>query len=442
MIIQYLKVSSVQICKLLFLVTIFLAHSASAQDSQVISVTPPLFQMSAMPGDPFQSVVKVVNGNKYPMTVFTEVVNFEAVGESGQGRFIPILGGEKTTLASWIEIDKGPYVIEPEQSKEIPFFVAIPSDASPGGHYAAILVTTEPPKEYEEQQAVFTSQAVTSLFFLRIEGDVHELATIREFSVLDTLIDKPSAEFSLRFENKGNVHLQPRGDIVITNMWGTERGRIPVNYQTHFGNVLPVSIRDFKFTWESEFEMSDIGRYKAIATLAYGENGVKSVSATTYFWIIPLKATLITLLILGLCIAFIVWMVRAYIRKMLILAGVDPDKTQEEQVIAQEVLQKTTTKTSTHKPRVSEPIQTGVLDLRKRLETVHESVDVLSTMYTFVLSYKKFFISIFVLILMFIGLVFYISSATEERDNYTITIDENGTSTTLDGSEINTGEGN
>jgi uncharacterized membrane protein len=386
-----------------------------AEGSQSLSVTPPLFQLSVLPGDIWQSSVKIVNVNPYPLTVYAEVVNFAPTGEGGQGRFIPILekSENKATIAEWIEMGSGPYTIAPEQTSDLSFFVEVPKDAAPGGHYAAILITTQPSAPTNgEVLSVQTAQTVTSLFFVRIEGDVDENGLIREFRTTKSFLPRPEAEFSLRFENKGNVHLQPKGDIVITNMWGTERGIIPVNYQTHFGNVLPNSIRDFTFVWKSEFGIADVGRYKAIATLAYGENGVKSVTTTTYFWVIPIKATLITVVTLALFIALIVWMIKAYVRRMLTLAGVD--------VTASEELKGSTL----NYKKVSAPLRSGVLDLRQRLSDVEESIDMLSTIIQFVLQYKKFFISVVVLIGIFISAVLYISNATNKDKNYEFTISE------------------
>ncbi len=408
-------------------------------DSQILSVTPPLFQLSAVPGDVWQSSVKVVNGNPYPITIYPEVVNFRAMGEAGQGKFIPILEQEidKTSLAHWIQISKGPRLIPPEQTIEVSFIVDVPKDASPGGHYAAILITTEPPQNESEKFAVQTAQTVTSLFFVRIEGDVHESGLIREFRALDSFLPRPEAEFSLRFENKGNVHLQPRGDIVISNMWGTERGIIPVNYQTHFGNVLPESIRDFKFTWKSDFSITDVGRYKAIATLGYGEDGVKSVSAVTYFWVIPVKATFITLCIVALFVGLIIWMVRMYVRRMLALAGVEVNSVKQVKTS----LTDTDSRTILIKPKVvykkvSAPLRDGVIDLRNRLSTVGEFVDGARILLRFIISYKMFFMSLAILLVIFVTTVLYFGKATEVHQNYEVIINEGEDETRIDGSDI------
>ncbi len=417
--------------KIYFLLTLvallFFGVQTNAQESQSLSVTPPLFQLSVLPGDIWQSSIKVVNVNSYPLTVYAEVVNFAPVGEVGQGRFIPIIkkSDDKVTLAEWIEIAGGPYTISPEQTSELSFFVEVPEDAAPGGHYAAILITTQPtPSDTSEALSVQTAQTVTALFFVRIEGDVNESGSIREFRAIDGLLPRPEAEFSLRFENKGNVHLQPKGDIVITNMWGTSRGIIPVNYQTHFGNVLPGSIRDFTFVWKSEFGIADVGRYKAIATLAYGENGVKSVTSIAYFWVIPVKATLITVSILALFITLIVWMIKIYVRRMLTLAGVDVDASHQEQKEIHEQKPKNTTEKALSYKKVSAPLRSGVLDLRQRLSHAEEKLDMIGTLVQFALHYKKFFVSVLVLIGIFISMALYIGKATDTSKNYEFTISE------------------
>lgn len=421
---------------LLALLVLLPAYGARA-DSQTLTVTPPLFQISVNPGQLWQSSVKVVNSNPYDLTVYAEVVNFEAQGERGQGRFVPIMHDTdtKSTLAEWIDVGPGPYTISREQTANIPFFIEVPDNAPPGGHFAAVLISTKPPKAEEGTVALGTSQAVTSLFFLRIEGDVVEHGNIREFRSLKRFYDMPTAEFSLRFENKGNVHLQPKGNIIITNMWGKERGVIPVNYQSHFGNVLPHTIRDFRFTWSGEPAFTEIGRYTAEATLAYGEAGSQSVTSYTTFWVIPVRATLITIGSLIFFIVVITFMIRLYVRRMLTLAGVDVTaKRQVETDVVHEYTSKDIRITSYK--TMTAPLTLGAKDLRSRLSGVTEFLSVFRIIGGFILSYRHFFLSLIVLILSFVGFVYYVSDATIDHRNFEVTIDEPSARQTLDAEEV------
>lgn len=428
---------------LIFLLVFFAPSAVSAQ-SLSLSVTPPLFQLSVERGDIWQSSIKVLNTNRDDLVVYAEVVNFLPEGEHGHGRFIPILDSRENTgtLAEWIDVSPGPHVIQPEQTKNINFFVDVPDDAPPGGHFAAILITTRPIDDSGEKMLLKTSQAVTSLFFVRIEGDVIEEGTIREFSMEKTFIPTPEADFILRFENKGNVHLQPRGNIVITNMWGNERGVIPINHLSHFGNVLPNSIREFNFSWKSEPSVSEIGRYKAVVTLGYGQNGIKNTSSETYFWVLPVKGTIITLGSIALFILFIAWVIRLYIRRMLALAGVDVNSLQKEEVQkdaardVEQISEPDTEVKSFATIKMSAPVRSGVSDFKNRMSGVSQSVDVVKTFFEFIWSYKLFFSSVIIITIGFIAGVLFISDASKDGKNYEVVIDRDGESTTVNSEEI------
>lgn len=402
------------------------AHFAFAQASMSISVTPPLFQLNIAPGEVWKSSLKVVNSNAFPLTVYTQLYNFEPKGEDGQGELIPRAqgeGGAIGTLADWITITTDPIVIQPEQSADVPITVSIPKEAAPGGHFAAVLTGTRPSNK-TGSSVVRTSQAVTSLFFVRVAGDIHESGTVREFSVAHTFQETPQADFSVRFQNTGNVHLQPQGDITIYNMWGKERGYIPINQRSHFGNVLPNSIRKFDFAWRGEASLADIGRYMAEVSLAYGESGRQTSTSKVYFWIIPFRATLVVLLLLFIFVSFIIWIVRRYVRRAMFLAGYEkPAKTAKVP--------------STHGARLGSkralvlPLQEGVLDLRKRMKENEAHVSVLSVLFGYVRSYYIFFVGILGIIILLCMMAWYFTDVLQKQKKYQVTIQRGDGGVTL-----------
>ncbi len=310
--------------KILLLLFFFVPVYAQAQDSITLSISPTLYDMSAEPGQEWRSNLKVINVNKFDLTVYAEVVNFAPQGEGGDGRFFPVDPTESdgSSLAEWFTITHEAIVIPREKTVEVPFSVKVPDNASPGGHFAAILVGTKPPETTPGQAKLQTAQVVTSLFFAKVAGDVIESGTIREFTTNKSIFSSPEATFTLRFENKGNVHLKPQGDIKIYNMWGEERGAIPINQYTNFGNVLPNSIRKFLLTWKGEWSASDIGRYTAVATLGYGTDEKQFTSSKTIFWVLPIK--LLSAIIISWILFFVLvtWLVRVYVKQMLSMAGI------------------------------------------------------------------------------------------------------------------------
>lgn len=324
---------SIVSCFLLGICFLFLAVPSTvlAQESLGISITPALFQMNLTPGQSWTGQLKVINPNPYEITYYASVVNFQAANEKGQPKFVPIVDEDPnasgSSLAYWIDITQEPIVLAAEKSVNLPFSITVPDSASPGGHYAAILIGQKPPKA-EGITQTSVSSFVSSLLFVRIAGDVHEEGFIREFSTGDAWYQAQEAEFNLKFENVSNVHLRPVGEIAIYNMWGKERGTIDINHTAGFGNVLPGTVRDFSFRWDGEDSVFDIGRYHAELTLQYGEDGHKNIDSTLNFWVVPLKSTLGILGGFGALIFLTVFLIRWYIKRAFKLQamalGIDP----------------------------------------------------------------------------------------------------------------------
>lgn len=400
-----------------------------AQEAVTLSISPTLYDMSAEPGQVWNSTLKVVNVNQFDLTVYAEVVNFAPRGEGGDGRFIPINDQDRTgaTMAEWFTISREPIVIPREQTIEVPFTVTVPKEASPGGHFAAILIGTKPLEREDGQAKLQTAQVITSLFFARIAGDITELGTIREFSTTKSVFGSPEATFALRFENKGNVHLQPQGEIKILNMWGEERGIIPINQFSNFGNVLPDSIRKFLFTWKGEWSIADIGRYTAIATLAYGANERQFATAETAFWVLPLQLLFWLLVGLGLFFVAMTWLIRLYVRHMLVMAGV---KIEEYEAVQR--------RTQPVRVGMHAPVRAGILDLSQRLQRHTSLRDRAATLIAFIVQYRLFFLGLLLMSGFVSALWWYLVNANTAHRPYEVTYlqSESVASTQLTSEEI------
>lgn len=399
-----------------------------AQEALSLSISPTLFEMSASPGQEWQSTLKIINSNAYELRISPSVVNFSPQGEGGQGRFTPVLSAESAgqSFAEWISIEDAVIVIPPEQTVQVPFSIQVPEDAPPGGHYAAILIGTKSEKGPEGETKVETSQVVSSLVFLRVAGDIFEQGSIREFTSLRSIYESPEVKFDLRFENKGNVHLQPRGDIKILNMWGQERGIVPINKQSLFGNVLPESIRKFTFTWSGEWSLADIGRYTAIATLAYGENERQFTSGVTNFWVIPWRALLVVILTIVAFVWFFSWLLKLYIRKMLLMAGVSP-----ELHTLKKPRQRARTKVS-----IVAPIEAGILDLRSRLSGSSGLMGTVRILWLYVRQYRLFFLAIAALLVFGYLVTLFVQSASTKERAYEVVIEGVGSNLELNSEQI------
>lgn len=425
---------------LLALLVLFVCVGAlprtAAAEALSFSITPTIFDMMAAPQQAWSSGVKVVNNNDYDITVYASAVNFTPQGERGHGSFIPVAPSDDgLTLASWMQVPNDPIVVPKESSVVVPVQISVPADASPGGHYAAIMIGTRPPVE-SGQLSIKTAQIITALFFVRVAGDVVEQGDVRTFRAAHRFVTTPNMDFLLRFENTGTVHLQPQGDIRIRNMWGRERGIIPINHESNFGNVLPDSIRLFEYAWRGEPSLLDFGHYTAELTLAYGTDVRKFETRTIGFWVIPVKPLAVALVIVLAVVWFVVRSIRAYVQYMLRMSGIDP--TQQSATLQKRyVMHDGDVRIERVPVPITEPVTAGYKDLRARLEGVHKLLDVLHVVWNFIRSYPRFFAAFGVVIVLCLGLVWYVQLVRVEQRGYEVTVDSaSGPPVTLSSEEI------
>jgi hypothetical protein len=401
-----------------------------AQESLSVTVTPPLFQLTIGPGESWSSSVKVVNNNAYDVSYAPQVVDFEAQGETGIGKFVPLIESfanepvQTGSLGSWIEVSKDPIFVKAGSSGDIPFTVRVPENADPGGHYAAIMIGPYEGENAAKGSNMKINSFVTSLLFVRIKGEIIESGRIREFSSEKALYQVPEANFTLRFENTGNTHLQPKGSITLYNMWGKERGQVQINENSNFGNVLPRSIRKYEFSWTGEKSLFDIGRYSAIVTLAYGDEGKQNASATAYFWVIPVVPALITLGIVLATGLILMWFIRRYIRRALALERMYHGVTEHPDVPDRHT-QEPMRQISTLRALV-QPLKEGVVDLRS-VRSGGEVVALETPTYVapltiggFLRKYSLFFVFLIVLIGIIGGLWLYFGTVLSPHRTFEI----------------------
>lgn len=417
--------NKVQPYALLAILTLLLPSYAFAQESGTISlsVSPTIFEMQASPEQVWPSTVRVINPNQFPLTIYATPVQFEPAGEGGGSTFTTIreLPDPAATLAGWITLGIDEVTIPPEQTAEVPFTINVPNDAPPGGHFAAILIGTRNLDEADAAAQVETAQVVTALVLLRVEGEVVEQASIRSFRATDGVVPRPKVNFELRVENSGNVHVQPQGEIKIYNMWGTERGVIPVNRTLLFGNVLPDSIRKYTFDWTGQWSLADIGRYRVEATVAYGDTGRKFMSSETHFWIIPFRELFILVTGVAGMIWLIAWGIKLYIRRMLTLSGVTPSAAPVRKVSRQRV-------------SIVAPIESSILDLRNRLSQETSWLAHAKTCLSFAMYHKIFITAVVGAIVLVCGVWWFVSTITSNDQAYAVTVN-NGQTTATTNSE-------
>ena len=148
-------------------------------------------------------------------------------------------------LANWVTVSNPTVTVPHGGAADVPFSIVVPPNASPGGHYAGILIGTGSPTPQPGVSQVGVSSFVSALIFVQVSGNLVESANITQFSTSKSSYQTPDIQFAVRVENDGNVHVRPVGMIQIYNAFGKQRGEVPINETGNLGYVLPSSSREF-----------------------------------------------------------------------------------------------------------------------------------------------------------------------------------------------------
>jgi hypothetical protein len=264
----------------LSLSSLLLPKSASAAEG--ITVIPPRFELFGNPGDTVVEKVRVVNTTPNAISFGSTVEDFTAGDEEGTPSFINRDEPDASyRMAKWITIEPSRFNV-PAGSERVVEAIRIPRNAEPGGHFASVIVR----RAGTEAPAGGTSveSRIGSLILMRVSGAIKEEASVEEFTTESSFSQYGPVNFILRTKNTGNVHVAPKGNIVITNIFGRKVATIPLTSTTS----LPGSVRKSVSEWS---EKNAIGRYTATLVAQYGQSNSgepKTFTASTTFVVFPL----------------------------------------------------------------------------------------------------------------------------------------------------------
>lgn len=325
--------------KILFTIVASTLVLAVPAVSHALTISPPVIEANIDPGSEIVQVIKIVNTDSEPQIFYLSAADFTASGEKGEPK---ILTSEETPsgythgLSGWLKFSDNEIFLPALEKAEIKVTIRVPATAEPGGHYGAVFFESKPP-EVTGKVNVGVVSKIGTLMLVRVSGDVKEQGLIANFNTQPpkSRFDHRPINFITRFENQGNVHLKPQGQVDIYNTLGRLVGTLAVN--ENGGNVLPQSTRLFEADWatskaavplagnfvlrfwqelQNEKQGFALGKYTAYLSLHYGVNN-KAVTSSREFWIFPWRLILITLIILIITVLSLTTGVKRYNRWVL-----------------------------------------------------------------------------------------------------------------------------
>lgn len=249
-------------------------------------VGPGRAELEVKPGESVTYEISVANrisdGRVFDLTVE------DMSGSTDDSQTVVLLGDERGpyTIKDYITFPEDSFTLALGERAKIPVTISIPPDAEPGGYYGGVLVSTVRTDGVNENDNSPRSPIIArigTLFFVTVPGEVERSGETKALRQINQKLwyEKGPINLAITFNNTGSVHLNPYGEIRVTNLFGEEVSFMEI--EPWF--VLPKSLRSREISWDRGFLF---GRYTATAYVNRGYDDIVDEVSTT-FWVLPWK---------------------------------------------------------------------------------------------------------------------------------------------------------
>jgi len=296
----------------LFLVVVFLATAlplyAQTSDDDVyvydllpsnevvgdFVVSPGKVEVTLAPGASQTIELRIANrtGQTREYTLTSEDI---AGSEDGEHAVMLLGESESSTIGAYLTLPTEAVSVPHGAVVRVPVMVTVPNGAAPGGVYGSVLVATGGGAAAPEYAAAASPliARIGTLFFITVEGEAVEGGMLKDFSTIppqQSVFSGGPLRFSLAYENTGSVHLNPYGEVRVTDMFGKEVAFMPL--EPWF--ALPQSLRLREIEWDGGFLF---GRYTVTANINRGYDDIVDTMSLHVF-VIPWNIALVLFLTL------------------------------------------------------------------------------------------------------------------------------------------------
>ena len=273
---------------------------ATAQEiTRTVTVAYPVVEQKLDPGQSAEGITKVINQSNTPLTFNAVVEDFIVVDTVGTPNILPPgTLNNKYSASSWIAISPSTFTLKPGENQTINYFLRIPKDARPGGHYAAVVYTPQVKNQGSKNSGGVVQSELGSLFKITVNGPVKESAKVSKFFV-NPFQEYGPVKILTQITNMGDLHFSPKGTVTVSGLFFNKTEDLPVHA------IFPETARDFENTIGQTLM---VGRYKAELLASYGINNNLPLTATVYFWVFPWRlAIVIVLAVIAIMLGWMYW---------------------------------------------------------------------------------------------------------------------------------------
>lgn len=264
-----------------------MAPAVSQAAAGTFSITP-AFQDVKLTATQTQTVFKLTLANHTPFDQSFKLssADFGSLDETGGVAF---LGTPKSELdhpyglSPWMTLEKDIVFVPSGKSADILVTINNRSSLAPGGHYGAVLATaiTDTGETFTGDAGVGVRQILSSLVLLTKEGGGDPKLTLVS-QTTDAHSWRLPTHIDQRFQNSGNLHVVPRGVVVVRDPAGRVVERAAMNEDSSV--ILPQSFRRLTASFIGVATAWLPGRYTITSTYRYDGSDATSTLVSSFWY--------------------------------------------------------------------------------------------------------------------------------------------------------------
>lgn len=283
----------------------FFSKAANAQTTLNIGTAPVSEKLQLEIGEKYEGEIVVWNLSEETTTYNVYVRGFRQI-ENQPGTAIMFTEEEEEkalySAASWTKVSREKITLIPNKNEKIFYEINVPKNITKG-EYTVIVAFISETDSALGGTAAFTSLSSGTPILIKIGDEFTENAELLKFTTDRNFYETPTVKFETRINNLGDTHISPVGEIILTNIFKQEVGKIIFNENGQ--SILRGNTAEYETPWDyGSFLSADkkliMGPIDANLILMYRtfQPGFAPLSATASFWILPWRYILLALIII------------------------------------------------------------------------------------------------------------------------------------------------
>lgn len=204
-------------------------------------------ELKLKPGQTAQIPLGFINRSKTERSF--EIMQEDITGSANGSDAVMLLGEKAGELSakSYIIPEVTEFTLKPGEKITLMVKVSLPETMEPGGRYAALIFANKSSNNAETSRTV---SRLASLFFIEVVGNSTKDGLLQSFiSNKKFIFDDATTTFVIAFQNNGNVHLDPYGQVSVNSILGQTVEQIEIKPFYSLPKALRNRIVDWKPTY-------------------------------------------------------------------------------------------------------------------------------------------------------------------------------------------------